>query len=200
MGTRATYKIENVFYYIHWDGYEEGAAGYFLNMLNSYYGLIDGLGRSCNGGMAEAFLRGNNSASFTESHEVHSDTEYQYDVTYKDGQYFVEVRAYKFDSDTYHARGYHSLADFINRHLPNSAAIVKPNLYSKRQLLLTAEVLPQYLDNKLNLADTWIKNGHAESANYQNLMEEIHAYMAAYRSLVGSGTIDIEARYAAITT
>jgi hypothetical protein len=72
MSTRATYKIDGVCFYIHYDGYMDGAAGYFWNMHQAM-----GKGR---GGYAEAFLRGNHLASFTESHDVHGDTEYRYDL------------------------------------------------------------------------------------------------------------------------
>lgn len=72
MSTRATYKIDGVCFYINYDGYMDGAAGYFWNMHHAM-----GKGR---GGYAEAFLRGNHLASFTESHDVHGDTEYRYDL------------------------------------------------------------------------------------------------------------------------
>jgi len=72
MATRATYKIDGVHFYIHYDGYEEGAAKYFWNMHCST--------DSGRGGNAEAFLRGNDLAEFTKSHNAHGDTEYRYDL------------------------------------------------------------------------------------------------------------------------
>lgn len=72
MATRATYKIDGVCFYIHYDGYMDGAAGYFWNMHHAM-----GKGR---GGYAEAFLRGNDLAEFTKSHDWHGDTEYRYDL------------------------------------------------------------------------------------------------------------------------
>jgi hypothetical protein len=72
MSTRATYKIDGVCFYIHYDGYKDGAAVYFWNMHQAM-----GKGR---GGYAEAFLRGNDLAEFTKSHDWHGDTEYRYDL------------------------------------------------------------------------------------------------------------------------
>ena len=81
MSTRATYVFEGaeyhptVAFYIHYDGYHEGAAGYLYAML-------------CNtderGGLAERFIRSNRLAEFTKSHEAHGDTEHRY--TIKPGQ------------------------------------------------------------------------------------------------------------------
>jgi hypothetical protein len=71
MSTRATYKIDGKYFYIHYDGYKDGAAVYFWNMHQAK-------GR---GGCAEAFLRGNDLAEFTQSHDAHGDTEYRYDLT-----------------------------------------------------------------------------------------------------------------------
>lgn len=68
MSTRATYSFENVTYYIHYDGYPEGAAQYIQAAL-----LADG-----RGGLQSQFLRANELAEITESHGIHGDTEYRY--------------------------------------------------------------------------------------------------------------------------
>lgn len=78
MSTRATYKFEAndhrnaVTLYIHTDGYEEGAAEYFKDAC---------LFRNARGGLAEAFIRANDRAELTGSHEVHGDTEYRYTLS-----------------------------------------------------------------------------------------------------------------------
>ena len=85
MSTRATYRfIPNdrrfrpaVTIYIHHDGYPEGAAGYLQDAYN-----------------AETFIRKNNRAEITASHEVHGDTEYQYDIHQKTGIRAFERRGY----------------------------------------------------------------------------------------------------------
>lgn len=73
MATRATYDIDGICFYIHWDGYEAGAAAYFWAM---YQAAISG----SKGGHAEAFMRGNPSAELTAGHDAHGDTEYRYDL------------------------------------------------------------------------------------------------------------------------
>lgn len=70
MSTRATYEIDGTTFYIHHDGYQEGAAVYFWNMHKA-----QGAGK---GGHAEAFLRGNENAELTGGHDVHGDSEFQY--------------------------------------------------------------------------------------------------------------------------
>lgn len=73
MSTRATYSFETedagkVTFYIHYDGYEEGAATYFDAMTKN-------TGR---GSLADKFLRANELATLTKSHLFHYDTEYRY--------------------------------------------------------------------------------------------------------------------------
>lgn len=74
MSTRATYQFinkysQNICFYIHYDGYLEGAAQYFWNMHAH---------KNKRGGYASRFFRGNELAEFTISHGQHEDTEYQY--------------------------------------------------------------------------------------------------------------------------
>lgn len=88
MGTRATYLFEAgdftpaTCFYIHYDGYPEGAAAYFRAMLNE---------RNTRGGMPCQFLRANALAEFTASHRAHGDTEYRYTVK-RDGSLVVSTR------------------------------------------------------------------------------------------------------------
>ena len=79
MSTRATYGFSSsenpdITLYIHHDGYPEGAAIYVCNALEerSYNKRQDYL-------TAESFIRANNRAEITRSHERHGDTEYRYD-------------------------------------------------------------------------------------------------------------------------
>ena len=82
MATRATYSFEDKCYdrlstvYIHYDGYPDGAARYFLNMHLSAYSDLDDYApnKGC-----EFFIVGNiRYAEITKCHEYHSDTEYRY--------------------------------------------------------------------------------------------------------------------------
>lgn len=75
MATRATYYIESPLgqatFYIHWDGYPEGAAFYFWNMHHH-------VGEQ--GSYADAFHRANDQAEITGNRDTHGDTEYHYEL------------------------------------------------------------------------------------------------------------------------
>lgn len=111
MSTRATYNFKDesrdVTFYIHCDGYPEGAADYFSAMLE-YQGSME----THNHGLAEVFFRANATAEFTSGHDAHDDTEYRYDVGGKDAIYTMNgsngtrysrqigrLRAYDTDDD-----------------------------------------------------------------------------------------------------
>ena len=81
MATRATYRFASsnpqrndgdITIYNHWDNYPAGAAEHFFQALvhSGEYGLL----------RAESFIRGNERAEITESHEIHGDTDYRYDI------------------------------------------------------------------------------------------------------------------------
>lgn len=79
MATRATYSITNnmgitAHLYIHWDGYETGAAAYF------YAALTNAAASAGNGGFAEQMLRAISGAELTSHPEQHGDTEFHYEI------------------------------------------------------------------------------------------------------------------------
>jgi len=80
MATRATYSITNnmgitAHLYIHWDGYETGAAAYF------YAALTNAAASAGNGGFAEQILRAIPGAELTSHPDQHGDTEFHYDIS-----------------------------------------------------------------------------------------------------------------------
>jgi hypothetical protein len=80
MATRATYTINEhekgeFHFYIHWDGYPEGAANYFRQMLLA---MEDAKNR---GGFIENFIRANHLAELTEGRDAHGDTEFHYNLS-----------------------------------------------------------------------------------------------------------------------
>lgn len=77
MSTRATYQIDFTTFYIHHDGYPEGAAEYFANALDPEQRVQD---RSPNASLADDFFRANSRAELTEGHDSHGDTEFRYIV------------------------------------------------------------------------------------------------------------------------
>lgn len=88
MSTRATYRIKasmNNFadFYIHHDGYPEGAATYFALMLERY--KADNIDAS----LAESFVRANERAELTRWLK-HGDTEYHYEIEEKAHNPFEE--------------------------------------------------------------------------------------------------------------
>ena len=86
MSTRATYQFKQegkptVIIYKHHDGYPVGAADHLKCAVGS-------------SNPAEAFLRAHDEAEITESHEIHGDTEYRYNVINQQ----VEVYERNYDS------------------------------------------------------------------------------------------------------
>lgn len=77
MSTRATYEIDGFTFYIHHDGYPEGAAMYFNNALKWPQQAEE---RAPNASFADDFMRANPRAELTESHDAHADTEFRYTV------------------------------------------------------------------------------------------------------------------------
>ena len=73
MATRATYEIENSLFYIHHDGYPQGAAQYFLAAMEADI-------KNDTITLEEAFARGNVRAEPIWTHDDHGDTEYRYTV------------------------------------------------------------------------------------------------------------------------
>lgn len=89
MSTRAVYTftggwIGKVSFYIHFDGYPEGAAKYFYNAIRS------------EGNLADAFHRANPKAEITSGPEAHGDLEYSYAVEIDETK-VSRFSAYKMD-------------------------------------------------------------------------------------------------------
>jgi hypothetical protein len=100
MSTRATYSFQGdqhgrtrpTTIYIHYDGYPEGAAYYFWQFLHV---------ENKRGGLATQFIRANDTAELTDSHECHGDTEYRYSVQReKDGTLMLTAKKGSWDADT----------------------------------------------------------------------------------------------------
>ena len=104
MGTRATYEFEdqnrimkNIVFYAHFDGYPDGAAERFSNMIEFLYQQeleYNFLLSEKRGGLSHAFLRGNADAEITQGKDFHGDTEWHYKV-YKNEENKYIVDAYE---------------------------------------------------------------------------------------------------------
>lgn len=102
MSTRANYRIDDTLFYIHHDGYPEGAAGYFNDAIIKNKGALT----------AEAFMRANERCEFSDG--LHGDIEYFYNYNSKEGV----LRAYSVDFEgekTLFFNG--SIYEFINEYI-----------------------------------------------------------------------------------
>lgn len=113
MSTRATYGfIERKWkstVYIHWDGYPQGAACYFWKMLVN----------PSKGNAATQFIRANDDAELTESHDCHGDTEFRYDLQGHGPDAILTCSAASFDSEDenrWRVFFFGTLSSFLDRH------------------------------------------------------------------------------------
>jgi hypothetical protein len=114
MSTRATYQFTDsknnftptITYYVHYDGYPEGAAAYFWAAHHH---------ANERGGMCDKFIRANENAEHTRDHEAHGDTEYVYTM---DGDQLTAAKVIENDenglvTETFFTGHY---CEFINQH------------------------------------------------------------------------------------
>lgn len=122
MSTRATYEFNSknhpkVAVYIHYDGYPTGAAMYFYAALNA---------ENQRGSFATRFVKSNELAELTESHDAHGDTEWRY--TYDEATSVLHVSERIGFSEDWRQYYSGSLAAFVNAHtdhLPKGARVAK---------------------------------------------------------------------------
>lgn len=150
MSTRATYQFitnpvshqPRVTFYIHHDGFPEGAAQYLAAAMP----LVSG-------GMAERFVRANQNAEFTSSHETHGDTDYRYTL---DGTF---LRAEKRNTEDGKWRGIFAgeLVDFVQLH--SGAKFM--HWYGQFML---EDAAKEQLTAKLLQVDHWLDRGATGNA------------------------------------
>lgn len=128
MATRATYKIEGMTFYCHWDGYPEGAAARFHNMIAALTQLQTDPAlmsfepvKEVRGGAAFAFIRGNLDAApaHLNAHDGHGDTAFRYTLEESSQHGFtvtMESRTYGSFDERWKAHPAEPLVDFVNRH------------------------------------------------------------------------------------
>ena len=103
MATRATYQIDSKIFYIHWDGYPEGAADYFAAMEKAKD--VRDLPA------AERFQMANPQAEPIDSHERHSDTQYRY--TYVSDVPYIKCDEREIGGKIWKCLGYAPIHEFI---------------------------------------------------------------------------------------
>lgn len=184
MSTRATYEFNGkqhprTTFYIHHDGYPEGAATYYL---------LPAIERgSRDATLAEAFLRANDKGEFTDGHRAHGDTEYRYTIDTDKMRIRVEARSY-YDPNgnpAAHRWGLSyegPLADFIEAQTGQklrekhgrlwTAAMAKAYAEAKRaEATSYAERFPMYTGN--------IASGNAEADRAEQFAAEFGQQKAA---------------------
>jgi hypothetical protein len=101
MSTRATYQFTSRSkgthtFYIHHDGYPEGAAEYFFRAI----AFND---QAAHSGLPERFFRANPRAEFTRGHDAHGDTEFRYSLEFDENNRLTlfKVEASSISDDTW---------------------------------------------------------------------------------------------------
>jgi hypothetical protein len=158
MATRATYLFEAdlancrpaVCFYVHHDGYLEGAAEKFLFTL---------LHANERGGLAERFVRGNDNAEFTGSHQAHGDTEFRYTVN---PDYTLLAEARVGYSNEWRTAFYGNLLDFIEAKNGDKLIRHRGRVYDFARSCQQVTERLEYVSHAL--ANNWIGNA-SSSAN-----------------------------------
>jgi len=119
MSTRATYQIFDDTFYIHHDGYLEGAAMYFFNMVEASRHIRNGIWdwSKPKGGAPFAFIRGNANCEATRGHDAHGDTEFAYTLFKEENRVMLTAaeRA-PWVEDTWRYVFVGTLCDFVNQY------------------------------------------------------------------------------------
>ena len=170
MATRATYKFADkndatTTIYIHYDGYPQGAAVYFNQLLTN----------PSKGNLATQFIRANPNAEITASHNAHGDTEFQYDINGCDAD--ADLIAYSVDQNTEERKCIFSgkLYEFINKH-NNFIENFKP--YKQVNLIYGSRIHNEHtasiaLRNPLGHLQCW-KGKYENSGNWNSCVEEVN--------------------------
>ena len=141
MSTRATYLLpagdisQPICFYIHYDGYLEGAAHYFYKMHQC---------KNKRSALAGRFFRANAYAEFTRSHETHGDTEYQYTINY---QGILSVRQKESFNGEWRSIYEGLWYEFVNQYLTGAEHLYafKLSNYSERATIMTIAEAKTYV-------------------------------------------------------
>ena len=164
MSTRATYTIKSKLYqgertdhfYIHYDGYPEGAAVYFQNFVEC---------ANNKGGDLCRFIRANDLAEFTDNPGNHGDTEYHYEINRDQVSAWKLVRDWNDGSkDTKQMFFNGDLADFINKYLEQTDEYNKAFYINYKGRTITKKKLEAEYSAKFAQASTWHLSGHTGNA------------------------------------
>lgn len=176
MSTRATYLFQAtdhtpaVCFYIHYDGYPQGAACYFRKMI-----ACD----NSRGGMPARFIRANDLAEFTTRHEAHGDTEYRYTLS---GDHLVAEQVTSSKIVGFFAG---PVYEFVNNHRGEGAEKVIPvRVQYAQQWMLESDAIAAVEKQRkygLEYACQWGECGNTSGSlnNFQQSAEELAATLGA---------------------
>lgn len=159
MSTRGTYQFNsgNVYegittVYIHHDNYPKGAARYFYKTLLN----------PSQGNLATQFIRANPNAEITVSHDIHGDTEYQYNICGVGEEAIVSVYEVTWEDRKQIFVDSLPLYEFINKYIDdiNIQPIVPVSLNELPYVKNTGHDCTIYLNKEL--AFKLFKNGFPE--------------------------------------
>jgi hypothetical protein len=181
MSTRATYSFrpknelisKTTTVYIHHDGYFEGAAIYFWNAFQG--------GKGC---MATKFIRANNEAELTDSHDAHGDTDYKYSLTGSGPKAYLAVLGEKQFVGELHQfiSANRKLIDEQYPELTGRPLFATVNLPYSRSLVMCVCGAKEYVDSALRHLNGWI--GRFEgSANWNGQVDQLKACIGAFPEL-----------------
>lgn len=182
MSTRATYgfssdrRKKQQFIYIHYDGYPTGAAVYFYNALLHVGG----------GNFATVFIRANPNAELTDSHEIHGDTEYKYDVTGYGPK--AQIEAYKISLLGDRAVCFFSglLHEFISRYssdIPDFKPFREVNRPYYPSQIMTEDMAANAIKSPLANLIAW-KGKYEGSGNWDSCVQDLKSIVAVFPNLL----------------
>ncbi len=168
MSTRATYQFKDgpytlVTYYIHHDGYPEGAAEYYMLPALECFN-------------ATGFFRKNERAEVTESHELHGDTQYRYmiDGTGQDATVLVTNR--DIGGDIWKPIFEGTLIEFIEKYADTTIKKVK---LQYRERYTTKEALEKLVEQTTESYKEYESNHPTMVGNLSSLRGEMDAAVEA---------------------
>ena len=147
MATRATYEIDGITFYCHYDGYPAGAMDRLSNMVAADTGR---------GGLPFAFIRGNFDAEPTDGHDRHGDTEFRYLIyknhgaAYDKPQDFLTIYARCWTADRWQVLFSGFVHDCINLFAKEPVAFFDGQLRAQKWL---AEQSAQFLGKEVRQID-----------------------------------------------
>lgn len=186
MSTRATYEFKPTVewqppqaFYIHYDGYPEGAARYFYAML---------MHPNDRGGLAAKFIRANDLAEFTTGHDGHGDTEYQYTVEGgNDAGAMLTVSHRHPGGDKWGLVYSGTVAGFLDQYpeMLEDAAPFKLVAYGYRRSWLNAPLAQAALDESIRTLTVWAENTKPDASpvnegNWRSQAKTAAALLAAF--------------------